>query len=132
MMSFEAVFSFLLMLSMLSVVSLTNNAQRIDTTLYKYQLLNDVLEVFGKHGEMEFFADYVDGDGNRDEVMARMEEIGKATGYCLTFEAGNSSLSTCGDRDGPSISTTRIIVLRSGFETLTATMKKDGINQLQE
>jgi hypothetical protein len=127
MMSFEAVFSFLLMLSMLSVISLTNNAQRIDTTLYEYQLLNDVLEVFGKHGEMEQFADYIEGIGNKDEVLRRMEEIEKATGYCLAFEAGNSSLSTCGDRTGPSISTTRIIVLRSGFETLKATMKKESI-----
>lgn len=127
MMSLEALFSFLLMLSMLSVISLTNNAQRIDTTLYEYQLLNDVLEVFGKHGEMELFADYVDGAGDGNAVMARMEEIEKATGYCITFEAGNSSLSTCEDRNGPSISTTRIIVLRSGFETLKATMKKESI-----
>lgn len=127
MMTFEAIFSFLAMLAMLSAVSLTYDAQRIDTTLYEYQLLNDVLEVFEKHGEMGLFADYVEGAGDGGEVLGRMEEIEEATGYCLAFEAGPSSISTCEDREGQSISTTRIIVIRSGFETLKATMKKERV-----
>ncbi len=75
-MSFEAVFSLAILLVFISSLTLLNT-KKIDTSLYEYQLLNDILEVTEKNGGIERLSN---GDIT---VISEMQEIAQKQGYCL-------------------------------------------------
>ncbi|MFA5382314.1 MAG: hypothetical protein WC356_04045 [Candidatus Micrarchaeia archaeon] len=85
-MSFEAIFSLTILIFFISSLSLLNT-KYIDTTLYEYQLLNDILEVTEKNGGMERLSN---GDIN---VIYEMQDLAKSQGYCLDIKTELESRS---------------------------------------
>lgn len=80
-MSFEAVFSLAVLLIFVSSLALIANVKPVNTTVYEYQLLNDILEVAEKNGGIERLSSY--GDVT---VLDEMQSLASEHGYCLNLE----------------------------------------------
>lgn len=78
-MSFEAVFSLAVLIVFIGSLSILSS-KKIDTTIYEYQLLNDILEVTEKNGGIERLSK---GDVT---VISEMQQIAEIQGYCLDIQ----------------------------------------------
>ncbi len=83
-MSFEAVFSLAILIFFISSLNVLNTRQ-IDTTIYEYQLLNDILEVTEKEGGIERLSN---GDLT---VINEMQNLAETQGYCLDIKLQQNS-----------------------------------------
>ncbi|MCC7552223.1 hypothetical protein KO317_00980 [Candidatus Micrarchaeota archaeon] len=75
-MSFESVFSLAILIIFISSLSILK-PNYLDTSLYEYQLLNDILEITEKNSGIERLSN---GDIT---VILEMQEIAQKQGYCL-------------------------------------------------
>ena len=125
-MSLEALVSLTVMLFLLNFIVITINANRLDTTLYKYQLLNDIIEVSEK---LDYF--YTAGHDNLyqgNSVFDNMTDMANDVNYCLLIEDDYGELTNnCPNQaieDG--VSTTRILSNHDGsFSVIRFTMWKN-------
>jgi len=81
MISFETVFSLLIFLLLIQSLVITQNANQIDTTLYEYQLVNDIAETIEK---TNCYDNYLTGG-----MIARnnhLNDISQGIGYCIKVE----------------------------------------------
>ncbi len=124
MMSFESAFTLLAFLSTISAIMLSANALSLDTTLYDYHLLQDVIEVFEKKGTMEKLSKYHDPlyslekDLLKEEILNDMDTVKSLTGRCMQI----NDIENCNASLVPATSEKRILPLTFGFTDVQFTL----------
>jgi hypothetical protein len=124
--SVEAILAFFTAVLFIYLISLSRPSPPSPyATLAVYSHLNDMLEVSYRSGDFENLAKWAEGDDNAgSQARVNLEKMAKGLGFCLTLEVENKNrkmeINCPGKR--AAVSTTRTLVLGSGFEKLRATI----------
>ena len=122
----EATVSLMVLISFLSFVASDFHAKKLDDSLYRYQLVNDVWRTLYLRGD---FTDFSFDSGNlaRGRTEQDLKHIGEMTGFCIFI--GGERITNCrGESVEEIVSTERIAMVDGELEMVAVSLAAKNTN----
>ena len=122
MQSMESVLSLFFLVFLISFFLPLLPSARVDDSLWKIQIANDIWRVLYLRGDFNYFQD-VWNDPSKIRLHADCNDITSKTGICIEFDATDAGSSNCIGNERELSSVERIVIVKNAPSTWVLTVK---------